>query len=334
MHRTRLFFSFVALLSFVASASSGQVSAPRQPASIVGTVTDTDGALIPGATVKVTGLAAADTRSSTANTDGSFAVNNLPPASTLHLVVSASGFADWTSPEIVLTPGQLLDLHSIQLTVAAVVTSVSAATVEEVAVEQMHAEEQQRVLGIMPNFYVVYDHRFVPLTPKLKFQLARRSSTDVVTFAASGMLAGIDQASGISPHYVQGMTGFGERYGAAYTGSFSDIMIGGAILPSLLHQDPRYFYQGTGSRKSRALHAIEAPFIAKGDEGRWEPNYSSIGGDFASSALTNLYYPRRDRGPGLVFRGALEITGGRIVNTLAQEFLYSRFTSRAKAATF
>ena len=33
-------------------------------------------------------------------------------------------------------------------------------------------------------------------------------------------------------------------------------MIGGAILPSLLHQDPRYFYQGSGTKKSRALHAL------------------------------------------------------------------------------
>jgi hypothetical protein len=300
---------------------------------MIGTITDTDGALIPGATVSITGPTAADAHSVTANSDGSFALNGLSSAVTLHVAVSAPGFGDWTSPAIVLTPGQLLDLHSIRLTVAAVVTSVSAATVEEIATEQTHAEEQQRVLGVFPNFYVVYDSQFVPLTPKLKFQLALHASTDVVTFAAAGMLAGIDQAAAISPHYVQGMSGFGERYAAAYAGGLSDIMIGGAILPSLLHQDPRYFYQGGGSRKTRALHAIEAPFIAKGDDGRLEPNYSSIAGDLASSALTNLYYPRQDRGPGLVFRGALEITGGRVVNTLAQEFILSRFTTHKERVT-
>jgi hypothetical protein len=77
---------------------------------------------------------------------------------------------------------------------------------------------------------------------------------------------------------------------------FSDIMIGGAILPSLLHQDPRYFYQGTGTTRSRLLHAMSNPFASKGDNGRLQPNYSTIGGDLAASALVmRLILIRRAR---------------------------------------
>ncbi len=106
-------------------------------------------------------------------------------------------------------------------------------------------------------------------------------------------------------------------------------MIGGAILPSLLHQDPRYFYQGTGSTKSRFWHAVSAPFICKGDNGKLQFNYSSIGGDLASGALSNVYYPTSDRGASLVFTGALITTGGRVANALAQEFILHRSANHA-----
>src|SRR5881296_4515540 len=171
---------------------------------------------------------------------------------------------------------------------------------EEVAIEQVRIEEEQRVLGIFPNFYVVYDHDAAPLTTKLKFQLAFKTSTDPVTVIGVGVLAGINQA-GDTPNYPQGLKGYGERYGAVAADGFSDIMIGGAILPSLLHQDPRYFYQGTGTTGSRIRHAVFSPFVARADNGKSQPNYSSLGGVLASSSLANLYYPRSNRGAGLVF---------------------------------
>src|SRR5947199_8697968 len=166
---------------------------------------------------------------------------------------------------------------------------------QEVAIEQVTIEEQRRVLSIFRNFYVVYDHDAGPLTTKLKFQLAFQTSTDPVTVIGVVVLAGINQ-SGDTPNYPQGLKGYGERYGAVATDGLSDIMIGGAILPSLLHQDPRYFFQGTGTNKSRAFHAIFHPFICRGDNGHMQPNYSSIGGDLASAALSNPYYPPSNRG--------------------------------------
>jgi hypothetical protein len=141
------------------------------------------------------------------------------------------------------------------------------------------------------------------------------------------LVASSRQASD-SPNFGQGWGAYGERLGAISADGFSDIMIGGAILPSLLHQDPRYFYQGSGTTGSRIRHAVLSPFIARNDNGRWGPNYSSLGGDLAASALGNLYYPQSNRGAGLVFGNFALGTAERIGACLAQEFLIGKFTKR------
>jgi len=320
------------LLCFPVVSVFGQqmISSPEpQTAVVTGTVTDADGAIIPGATVTLEGPNSSEHRVVAANESGFFELKEIHPAISYHVAVNAKGFSDWTSPALVLTPGQQLDLLGIKLTVSIVETSVTAVFSEQVAMEQVKAEEKQRVFGVIPNFYVVYDHNFVPLTTKLKFQLALRASTDVVSIAGVAFLAGADQAAD-RPDYVQGAKGYGQRFGAVYTDAFSNIMIGGAILPSLLHQDPRYFYQGEGTKKSRAIHAIASPFICKGDDGKYQINFSSIGGDLSSGAISNLYYPQSNRGASLVFSNALISTGGRVINALAQEFILPRFTTRGK----
>lgn len=322
-------FLFVCLFSVYAQGQL--ISAPEpQTATVIGAVTDTDDAVIPGATVTVDGPTPEDHYISTSTGDGSFSLDHLRPSVSYHVMVVAQGFTSWTSPAVVLSPGQQLDLANVKLTISAIETSVTAIDPEQLAMEQVQNEEKQRVFGIIPNFYVTYDQQFVPLSTKLKYQLSFRAATDVISIAGAGVLAGINQASAGKPNYVQGAQGYGQRFGAAYAGTVTDVFIGGAVLPSLLHQDPRYFYQGTGTRKSRALHAISAPFIAKGDNGRWQFNYSSIGGDLAAGAIANAYYPNRDRGPGLVFNSAALSTGGRIANALAQEFILRRVTSHSK----
>jgi hypothetical protein len=229
-----------------------------------------------------------------------------------------------------LNPGQFKFLTDISLKIEGAVASVTVvANTEQIATEQVKLEEKQRAFGIIPNFYVVYDHDAAPLTTKLKFKLALKAETDLVTFLGIGVLAASNQAAN-RLNYVQGAKGYGQRLGAGYADGFTDIMFGGAVLPSLLHQDPRYFYQGTGTKKSRTLHAVSSPFICRGDNGRWQPNYSSVGGDLASASIANAYYPETNRGAGLVFQNALTDSGGRMVNSLIQELLLRRFTANAK----
>lgn len=304
--------------------------APRpQPGVVVGTVVDVNDDAIPGATVVLASPTLKSPRAAVSNDKGFFEFNDVE-AETYHVKISAPGFADWTSPEVALKPGQYLILAVPRLQIAPAFTSVTVGySAEEVATEQVKLEEKQRIFGIIPNFYVSYDQNAAPLTAKLKFRLAAKVAFDPITFVGVGIAAGAEQA-GDHPNYPQGWKGFGERYGAAYTNGFTDIIIGGAILPSLLHQDPRYFYQGTGTTKSRVLHAISFPFICRGDNGRLQPNYSTIGGDLGSAAIANAYYPASNRGLGLFLGNFLIGTGQRAAANLAQEFILSRVTHRAR----
>jgi Carboxypeptidase regulatory-like domain len=324
--------ALVACLLFLPAllASGQQVSAPSpESASIIGTVTDVQSDILPGATITLTGSTPADTKTTTTDDNGFFAFHDLQPGVTYHIAIRVSGFVDYNSAALTPKPGQQIDLAGIKLTLAVVQTTVTAVSEEQIATQEVKVAEQQRVLGIVPNFYVTYDKHPVALTTRLKYKLALRTSVDPVAFGGAFFLAAVDQA-GDTPDYQQGWKGYGQRVGAEYTNSFTDIMLGGAILPSLFHQDPRYYYQGTGTVKSRILHAMSAPFICPGDNGHMEFNVSSIGGDIASGAISNLYYPSSNRGAGLVFYGALIDTGGRVVNALAQEFLFRRFTSHSK----
>lgn len=304
----------------------------QQTGSVAGTVTDTDGLVVPGATITVAGPNPEDRRTAVSGQDGSFTVTGVRPGVSYHAVIAAKGFADFAPPEMILGPGQVFQVNSIKLTLASVDTSVTALTPEALAIEQETEEIHQRIFGVIPNFYVVYDHAFAPLSSQLKYRLAFKSSFDVVNGAAALFLGAINQAAR-RPDYREGLIGYGERVGAVYVDGVSDIFFGGAILPVLLHQDPRYFYEGTGSnKKKRFLHAISAPVICKGDNGKSQFNYSSIGGDLISGGISNAYYPPKDRGIGLVLSNALIAGGGRMVNALAQEFVFLKFTSRAKPA--
>lgn len=300
--------------------------------SISGTVLDANDAIVPGATVALMCQSPCKQESTIAGSAGAFAFGDLSLGTPYEVAVSASGFKNWVSGPIVLTPERsiffLTDVK-IQMSVATESVTVNASK-NEIATEQVHLEEQQRVLGIIPNFYVVYDSRnAVPLSTKLKFQLAMRVSVDPVTIAGVGLMAGIRQAGG-TPNYVGGAKGYGQRFGAEAATVFSDILIGGAVLPSLLHQDPRYFYQGAGTTSSRLRHALSSPFICRGDNGRPQINFSSLGGDLAASALTETYYPSSNRGPGLVFGSFAVGTGERMVSAVFQEFVLRRLTPRAR----
>jgi Carboxypeptidase regulatory-like domain len=319
--------SLALALSIPVLAQNAQTSS-RQSATIIGTATDVNGDTVSNAAVVLKGSDIHDQRTITTTQNGFFQFEGLQPGVPYQISITAKDFADWTSSTITLEPGQFKILAGIQLRIETERTSVDVRyDPVEVATEQLKAEEHQRVFGIIPNFYVSYDHDAEPLTAKMKFKLALKVSTDPVTAAGVILVASARQASD-SPNYGQGWGAYGERLGAISADGFSDIMIGGAILPSLLHQDPRYFYQGTGTTGSRIRHAMLSPFIARNDNGTWGPNYSSLGGDLASSALANLYYPQSDRGAGLVFGNFALGTAERIGASLAQEFLIGKFTKR------
>ncbi len=333
VRRSSILLAIIAAVSLVpCTAMLGQTAhlPDLQPATIVGTVTDVNHDAVPDAIVVLEGQGASDHTSAVTNDNGFFEFQDVRPGIPYRVSITAKGFADWKSSVLILEPSQFKILVDIQLRIETEHITVQVTyKPEEIATEQVKIEEQQRVFGFIPNFYVVYDPHPEPLSARLKFRLAFKVVIDPVTAAGVALLSGAQQA-GDTPNYGQGAQGFGKRFGANATDGFTDIMIGGAILPSLLHQDPRYFYQGTGTKGSRIRHAVFHPFVCKGDNGSWQPNYSTVGGDLASSAISNLYYPKSNRGAGLVFTNFAISTAERAAASLAQEFLLRRFTRKAR----
>ena len=327
----RRFFAIIVALWLVASvclAAQTNIASDPKLGTIVGTVIDVNGDTVPGATVVLKGLDTNNGRTLVTSENGFFSFQDVRPGIPYQINISAKDFADWTSPTVTLDPGQYKIVGGIQMRISAEHAEIQVRyDAEQAALEEFQTQIHQRVLGVIPNFYVAYDQNAAPLTPKMKFKLALRVSTDPVT-AAGVFLVSASRQAGDSPKYGQGWDAYGKRVGATATDGFSDIMIGGAILPSLLHQDPRYFFQGTGTTGSRIRHAMFSPFVARYDDGHYGPNYSSLGGDLASSALSNLYYPHVNRGTGLLFGQFAIGTAERIGASLAQEFIVARFTKR------
>jgi hypothetical protein len=298
--------------------------------SITGTVTDQDGAMIPAAQVQLLGEGQPQTTARVVASDatGRFAFANVTPGR-FQLTVSAQGFTTQQgSAEVVAA--ETMEVPAIVLE-AATNIEVQAITQRQLAEEQLRSEEKQRIFGFIPNFYVTYEPHPVPLAPSQKFQLAWKTSFDPVTFAITGVVAGVQQGQNAYPEWGQGSQGYAKRYAASYGTALTDNLIGSALLPVLLKQDPRYFYKGTGSIHSRALYAISNSVVCKGDNGHWQPNYSSIIGGLASGALANLYYPAASRdGAGLMLEDTAVGIGSTAIANLFQEFLVKKLTPHAR----
>ena len=300
-------------------------------ASIHGTVTSSDGSVYQGARVElwagfdgVRTVAVGQTDS-----DGAFSFANLP-AGPFKLTVSSAGFLRQEMSGV-LAAGQAFEARTIVLPMAGASSEVvvSGGSQVEIAQAQLNLEEKQRVLGVLPNYYVSYDHNAAPLTTKQKYQLAWRTEIDPVTFLMTGFVAGVEQADNTFAGYGQGSQGYGKRFGANYADGFVGTMIGGAILPSWFKQDPRYFYKGTGSIASRAGYAIANAVICKGDNGRWQPNYSAIVGGLAAGGISNLYYPASQRsGMEVSFENAAIGSAEGALENLIQEFVVRKLTPR------
>jgi hypothetical protein len=299
-------------------------------ASIHGVVVDREGTVCEGAHITLAQAASVPppARSATSDASGRFEFSGLPPGA-FTLIISAKGFATQVVTGV-LHSGESYNAPQIAMLVTAAQSEVRvSASQEEIAQAQFHQEEKQRVLGVIPNFFVSYAPGAPPLTSKQKFHLASVSLIDPITLLSTGFFAGIEQADNSFGAYGQGAQGYAKRYAANYADNVAGTMIGSAMLPSLFKQDPRYFYKGTGSKRSRFAYAVAMSVVCKGDNGRWQANYSGIFAGFASGAISNLYYPAADRnGVSVTFENLGVGTGEAAVENLFQEFFLRRLTPK------
>ncbi len=318
-------------VSRAASAAGGGQAGPAAPATIAGTVVDPNGDVVQGAQVVLTGATPEDRHETTSGTNGQFTLTGLAPGA-YEATVTARGMGTVVSPLVRIHAGEMRFLPQLVLPVDAGVTEVRVFAnqkqiQEEEAEEDVHIEESQRVLGIFLNFYSAFDWNAPPLDAKQKFELAFRSEIDPITFAGAAFIAGGEEYRRIYPGYGSEVGGFGKRFGAQYVNDFDSRMIGSALLPSLFHQDPRYFYKGTGTVGSRVLYAIKSAFICRGDSGKEEFDFSHILGDFSAGGLANLYYPESNEGPALVFTNSMIEVAGMAGTDLLREFVLRGVTS-------
>ena len=316
-------------LGDASSLASGQAQNPMEIGSISGTVLDVTGTPVSGAQVRLTRAAPTPVQVSLTAADGHFSFPNIAPGA-FDLSIALAGFKTKTvSGAVPATEGYVVPAVTLEL--APVVTDVSVGlTTEEIAAEQIKVQEQQRLIAVIPNFYTSYVADAAPMSTKQKFGLAWKAAIDPTSFLIAGIIAGGEQANNSMPGYGQGAAGYGNRLGAAYGDFFIGTYISNAILPSLLKQDPRYFYKGTGTIKSRIRYALAMSVITKGDNGKWQPNYSGILGSLATGAISNLYYPEGSRhGFSTTLNNTLiGIATGAGVNIL-QEFVFRKLTPKA-----
>jgi len=313
----------------IAPGATEPQNSDQQPTGIIaGSVLDQSGTPVFGATVTLTNGGGPPSRSGQTDQGGQYSFPNVPPGP-FQISITATDFKPQTISGT-LNAGEFHTMPQIKLVLLPVVTQIVVKPQSVIAHEQLQVEEKQRVLGVLPNFYITYLPNPAPLNAHQKFQLAWKSVFDPVTFIAVGASAGFQEVDGQYSGFDDGAAGYAERYGV----NFGDIGIGtflsDAVFPSVFKQDPRFYFKATGSVRARLLYALAAAVICKGDNGRWQPNYSEFAGDLASGAISNLYYPPQDRnGVALTFESAAIGIGADAASNIVQEFLIPKLNIKS-----
>jgi hypothetical protein len=161
--------------------------------------------------------------------------------------------------------------------------------------------QSRRIFGVIPAYDVTNTRgqQIEPLTKGQKFKLFLEDTYDPFEWIWSGAEAGFEQAAGEQKSYRQGAAGYAKRFGAAMADESTGEFFGTFLLPTVLRQDPRYFRKGEGSFSGRLGYALTRVAVTRSDSGKRQFNWSYIGGTLISGGLSNLYYPREDRGFGL-----------------------------------
>ena len=178
----------------------------------------------------------------------------------------------------------------------------------------------KHAFGVLPNYRTVEGGQpYVPLTTKQKYIIATRDTLDGPSYALAAAFSSLAQVTNSNPSFGQGFVGYLHRYGTALADQDLGNYMTEAIIPSLLHEDPRYFRRGTGSKKSRILYAATRVFVAHDDTGRLCFNAPEILGNSMAAAIGNAYYPE-SRGFSYTMERAAQQVGTDAVSQILKEF--------------
>jgi hypothetical protein len=171
--------------------------------------------------------------------------------------------------------------------------------------QEANDEVPKRIFWIIPNFMTANDQpqNLGPLTPKQKFNIAWHQWWDVSAHIGNLLQASISQAANGIPEYGQGWSAFGERYAAQEGDQFTGAMLIYGVLPTILHDDPRYFRKGRGSALSRIGYAASRSVICRTDSGKNTFNIPQVFGQLGQASISLSYYPQVNRNVGGLFSG-------------------------------
>ncbi len=322
---SRSVFAQAPAAAVAASPVSALPQAPSTPGSLSGEVVDPTGALIPRAHILLRPSGHQHDREVASDDQGHFLLGDLQPGE-YSFLVTAPGFEPFASVRLTLQPGEAHVLPAVTLHLPADhADAYVTMNRREIASAELHAAEQQRIVGF-PDFYTSFVWDAAPLDARQKLSLGLHATTDRMAFVTAALVASGEQINNTFPEFGKGADGFGKRYGAAYADGFTGKFLGGALLPALFRQDPRYFYMGaSGTLKQRVRHAVASAFLARGDDGKTELNYSHILGNASAGAISTLYHPASDSAGKLALDNALLGTVGEAGVNVVRELFLKRF---------
>jgi hypothetical protein len=168
----------------------------------------------------------------------------------------------------------------------------AAAPVPEVKPVTQQEPPDKRVLGVLPNYRTANESAvYTPISVKQKFTIASKDSFDYPLILLSGAIAGLGQWTNENPSFGQGMAGYARRLGTSFGDQAIGNMLTEAIFPTFLHEDPRYFRRGYGSKWLRTFYAATRVLVTRTDAGNWRFNYSEVLGNATAVAISNSYHP-------------------------------------------
>ncbi|MGA8938012.1 MAG: carboxypeptidase-like regulatory domain-containing protein [Acidobacteriaceae bacterium] len=311
-------------------AGAGTVVAGQGAGVIFGSVVDRDGDFVPGARVVLKSSTVSEERTTVSDSGGRFQFSGVA-AGAFEMTATAKGLASGAISGV-LQPGAVFDAPAIRLggATSSTVVTVTPETEQQIAQKEVKVEEKQRVLGIVPNYFVTYEKNPAPLAVKQKFSLGLHEVLDPTHFVFAAAVAGYEQETNTFPGFGTGPAAYGKRMGALLATTTTSDLLRGSVYPSLFREDPRYFYKGTGTTGARVKYALESAVICRKDNGREGINWATILGGITAGAISNFYYAPSDRhGAGLTFESAGLSVAGVAFGHLMQEFLFRRFTTHS-----
>lgn len=178
----------------------------------------------------------------------------------------------------------------------------------------------KHIFGIVPNFRTApLPNPYRPVTTREKFKIASQDSFDRGTLALAAVFAGDSQLTNQNRAFGQGVEGYAQYFGAAYADFVTGNFMTEAIFPTMLHQDPRYFRRGTGTKWSRLGYSVREIVWTHKDSGGTEFNYSEFAGNSTAVAISNIYYKDNRNVKDAVSQLSLQL-GVDTANNILKEF--------------